>query len=163
MDHFSNFPKLNYFGRDLTDTNIRLDFLSKIKSNIALFEYTDVIDGERPEDIAFLVYGDAGLYWIILYLNERLSVDDWVMTSNQLENYIEQKYGINKIYAIHHYETTSSSELGKGVWVNSGTPFSVAITNFDYENQLNEQKRKIKLIKPRYIQQVLAEYYKAVK
>ncbi len=163
MHLFAAYPHIEYFGRELVDTTIRVDIIDKIKNNVAVFEYTDIIDGERPEDLALLIYGDAGLYWLILYLNDKTHVDDWPKNYQQLLDYTEQKYGVNKVYSVHHYETTASSDLGAGVWVNQGTPFSVAVTNYDYETKLNEAKRRIKTVKLRYLEQILAEYTESLK
>lgn len=38
-----------------------------------------------------------------------------------------------------------------------------AVTNYDYENQLNENKRPIKIIKPEYYQQIIKEFNDLVK
>lgn len=158
MEHLEAFPKLSYFGKKMTDITIRLDFINDIKDNVAIFDFVDIRDGEKPEDLAFLIYGDAGLDWLILYLNDMVRPSDWPMTDKQLRNYISQKYGAENIYEAHHYETTSSHDLGEGVWVNFGEPFSTAVSNYDYETELNEAKRKIKIVKTRYIQQITSEY-----
>lgn len=164
MDYFSAFPKITYNGTTITDITIRLDFIQRIKSNLALFEYVQLQDGQRPEDIANIYYSDPSLYWIILYIN---SVIDpyygWLLTDSQLFEYVKNKYGVDKVNSVNHYETTTQSDLGAGVWVNLGTPFCDPVTNMEYEQDLNEVKRKIKILKPSYISQVLSEYQKELR
>lgn len=54
------------------------------------------------------------------------------------------------------------SEIGTD-WVQLRTKPARAITNFEYEDQINESKRMIKLIKAKYIGQFVQEYEKALK
>ena len=88
---------------------------------------------------------------------------DWLLTEERLLEYISDKYGAENIYSTHHYETTSSSDLGEGVWVSSDEPFSTEVTNYTHESEVNEQKRQIKILKNRYVQQVLSEYDKELR
>ena len=82
------------------------------------------------------------------------------MSGDRLLDYITDKYGVGNAYAVNHYETTAESDLGAGIIVNEGTPFSMAINNFDYEDGINEAKRRIKVLSPVYVNQVVAEYNK---
>lgn len=157
--YFSSFPYIDYNGRSVKDITIRLDFLTRIKSNVSLFEHKLLKDGERPEDVALIEYGNPALYWIVLYMNDVVDpYYDWLLDEQRLYEYVVTKYGADKINSVHHYETLATNELGAGVWVSSNEPFTKPVTNFAYEESLNEQKRKIKVLKNRYIPQVLAEY-----
>jgi hypothetical protein len=158
-EFFRDYPRVKFEKEMLKDITIRLDFIRKIKDNISLFQYVQVTEGQRPEDIAFALYDDPNLYWIILFLNDMIDpYFDWPLTDKQLMTFVKEKYGVSEAYTAHHYETTSSSDLGAGVWVDFGTSFSSAVSNWDYEHELNEEKRKIKVIKPRYIAQIIREY-----
>lgn len=162
--YFSAFPQINYKNRVVQDITIRLDFLQRIKDNIALFEFRILQDGERPEDVALDVYGDTNLYWIILYMNDIIDpYHDWLLTEERLLEFITAKYGAENVYAVHHYETNDQSELGAGVWASLGTPFIDPVTNYDYEASLNEEKRTIKVLKNDYVSQVIAEYKKELR
>lgn len=162
--YFSRFPTITHNSLTIQDITVRLDFLKKIKENVTTYDYKILSDNERPEDVAQYYYNDPNLYWIVLYMND---VTDpyygWILSDDRLYDYIVAKYGAESVYDTHHYETTSSHELGEGIWVNSTEPFSSEITNFDYEKQLNEEKRKIKILKDKYISQVLVEYNNALK
>jgi hypothetical protein len=163
MAYFDGFPNTLFNGQNLTNITVRLNFLTQIQSNAALFQYFFVQDGDRPEDIAFQAYGDSNLYWIVLWLNNIIDPYlEWPQTSEQLMEYVQNVYGVENVYATHHYESIAGSNLPLGTWVNLGTPFSQAVTNFDYENNVNEGKRKIKLLYPGYLPQVLQEYNSAL-
>jgi hypothetical protein len=159
MEYFSQFPTIEYDGKKLKNITARVDFLKRIKNNVALFQNIIIPDDKRPEDIAQIYYGDSTLYWIILYINDIINpYFDWPLNEDQLVNYIKEKYGVENVYSTKHYVTTEESELGEGVVVNFGTPFSREVTNYEYEFDLNEDKRKIKLLKRSFIPQVLTEF-----
>lgn len=158
-EYFSAFPKINYDGETVKDITIRLDFLNKIKGNISLFEHVQVIASQKPEDLALIHYGDTNLYWIILFMNDIIDpYYDWLLTEDQLVNFIKTKYGVESVYAVHHYETTSFSDLGEGIIQNGTEPFVTPISNFTFESRINDAKRKIKILKRQYIKQVIDEY-----
>lgn len=158
-EFFSSFPKINYDGNTVKDITIRLNFLNNIKSNINLFEHVQIFTGQRPEDIALKYYNDTNLYWIVLFMNDIVDpYYDWLLTEEQLMNFIKGKYGAESIYSVHHYETTTQSDLGAGVIQNSTEPFITPISNLIYETRINESKRKIKVLKRQYIEQIIEEY-----
>lgn len=157
--YFESFPLTVYNNQDITNILIRLDFLNKIKDNAVLYDDLQIEDGETAEDLADLIYGDSNLFWVILWSNNVINpFRDWLLSADQLMLFVQEKYGEENIYNPHHYETTSSSDLGAGIWVNFGTPFITTISNYDYEAGLNEAKRKIKIMRPNYISQILQEY-----
>lgn len=157
MELFSGFPTINYNGQLIKDITIRLDFIRRIKDNISIFQFVQIKSGERPEDIANKYYKDPNLYWIVLFMNDVIDpYYDWLLTDDQLYKYAVGKY--TNIYATHHFETTANSDLGPGIIVDNLAPFSTPVTNLEYEQSINESKRKIKILKSAYIQQVLSEY-----
>lgn len=164
MEYFTSFPKTTYNNEDIVNICTRLDFLTKIKDNAVLFEELQLNEGETPEEIAQLAYKDPNLFWIILWANDVVDPFlEWCMSDSQLLTYVQEKYGIGEEYSVHHYETTSSSDLGEGIWVDYGTSFSTSVSNYSYEQEINETRRKIKLIRPELITQVIEEYREALK
>lgn len=160
-EFFSSFPTITYNKTQLKDLTVRLDFIKNVKSNVTVFEYFLLRDGQRPEDVATIYYGNPHLYWIVLFINDKIDpYYDWLLTDDQLYKFVVNKYGVENLYTIHHYETTSQSDLGEGVWVNQGTIYSTPVSNYTYEQKLNEEKRKIKLLKRSYLQQVISEYHR---
>ena len=88
----------------------RVKLRAGIKNGLFLFDKYDVIEGERPEDIAFKYYGDSKLHWVILMTN---NVTDryyqWPMTQPQFQEFLEDKY--DNPDGIHHYEITRTSGI----------------------------------------------------
>jgi len=168
MSYFKRFPKIpyDYTGdRDLrvfTHLLKRVKVRSLAKENTYNFDYYDIQDGETPEMIAHKYYGDAQLHWTILIANDIQDYyTDWPMGVARFEQYLVSKYG-NNIYGTHHYEITQSSgsstvniDIGSD---NTGHPTAVEVTNYEYESALQDQKRKIRLIDPNYINDFVAEF-----
>ena len=118
----------------------------------------DVKEGETPERLADKFYGDSNYHWVILHVNEIIDPRfDWPLTTYQLEQYVGSKYGVANVQATHHWED------GSGNWVNNTYPSATAISNYVYEEDLNEDKRRIKILKPRYLAAVETEFDNKIK
>lgn len=158
MLYFNNFGKIIFDGKEITNILTRVDFFNQIKNNAALYDYLQIQDGETPEDLALLIYGDSNLFWLILWANNIVDSNlEWPLTDSQLLTIMQEKYGEENVYSVHHYETTEQSDLGAGVIVNQGTPFSVSVSNYTFEHRENEKKRKIRIINKAYVSQIIDE------
>ena len=134
--------------------NVRI--LKEVLSNITLYDEYDVKDGETPEIIAEKVYGNALYHWVILLVNERYDgILDFPQPDRVIDQLIIDKYGVENIDGIHHYVKEVD---GKFYEVSSDVAGATVVTNKDYEYTLNESKRRIKLISPTLVSQVLNEY-----
>ncbi len=174
MAYFDRFPLMAY---DVAaDGNYKLlpNILKRVKlrtglaSGSFLFDAYDVIDGEKPEDIAFKVYGDPELHWIILMTN---NVTDrfyqWPLTQPQFQEHLKDKYGAGNEDAVHHYENTQASgptsssgpnDFSHKVEVNSDDGDPDIITNRIYEQRLQDQYRAIRLLDPKYLDTFVEEF-----
>lgn len=125
-----------------------------------------MIDGDTPESIAFKHFGNAELHWVILITN---NITDrfygWPLTVEQFETYVNDKY--TNPDGTHHYEITQSSgkTAGEGptdfshlVEVNSTVSGATAVSNREYEQRLQDQKRQIKLLNPAYLSLFIEEF-----
>jgi hypothetical protein len=140
----------------------------------AIFTKYKVRGNDRPDNVAQELYGDPNLDWVVLASNNILNVyDEWPMTQVNFENYLLDKYGtFTDINAIHHYETTEVKNKSGAVVVAAGlevdSNFSVTyfdasvegydtkypvtpVTNYDYEAKIQDDKRNIFTLKPRYL------------
>ena len=140
----------------------------------AIFTKYKIRGNDRPDNVAQELYGDPNLDWVILASNNILNVyDEWPMTQVNFENYLLDKYGtFTEINAIHHYETTEVKNKSGAVVVTAGlevdSNFSVtyfdasvegydtkypvtSVTNYDYEVKIQDDKRNIFTLKPRYL------------
>lgn len=158
MNLFRNFPNVDYRIGDLTFNTTDLTRFAVIDT-AALDEITSLVnytipDGERPDQTSYMLYNDVQFTWTILFVNQIRDIwTGWPLSQNDLTDYIENKYGsiAQAQTALHHHETP------EGVRVFSPSFGSRAITNYDYEFELNESKRNIRVITPQYINQATQE------
>lgn len=125
-----------------TIQDITTRFILKPKSNgfgiTSFLEYL-IKDWESPENIAYKLYGSCEYVWVILLCNDIINpFTDWLLTNEELEELIAQKYG-DKANAVHHYELN-------GIVYTEKMPNAIVVTNAQYEYDKNEKKRKIKVL-----------------
>ena len=165
--YFSKFPYIVYDSVGNGDfkivTNLlrRVAIRSKVKANTLFFDTYDVKEGETPEMVAHKLYGDPELHWIVLLVNNVTErYHQWPKNTNQFLAYINDKY--SDVDATHHYEisqvsgdTTIKIDIGTD---NTGHSGASAVTNFEYEEALEDKKRSIRLLDPAYIGSFVAEF-----
>jgi len=147
--YFKNIP-LTFFTLDngksaqlVTSIFYRALIDDRVKSNFSLYDEYDVVDGETPEIIADRFYNNSQLHWVILMYNDIIDPRyDWVLSTNNLNLYCSSKYTNSQ--ATHHYEDS------QGNWVNSTHPGATPISNFMYEEKINESKRRIRVCRYYY-------------
>jgi len=170
--YFSFFPKLAYdLSGDKTDNLVtdlfnRVKVREKILNQLTLYSTYDVVDGDTPESLAYKYYGSTQYHWIILLINNITDrYYDWPLTIEQFETYLNDKY-INPD-GVHHYEITQSSGEINGlgpsdnthkIEVNSTVAGATAVTNRDYEERLQDQKRQIKILDATFLQPFIEEF-----
>ena len=141
------------------------------------FEQYLIEGDDRPDNVASKVYGDANLDWVVLTTNNVINVrDEWPMSQNDLQNYLTNKYTTAELSYIHHYETLkivdSSQKLiqPKGITVEEGHSITFidrgvskteskieSITYLQHEINLNDKKREINVLQPRYVELYLRD------
>ena len=164
--YFENFPVIIYKNKDVTNLLRRIAIRSKVKTNTLFFDTYDVKEGETPEIIADKLYGDPQLHWVIMIVNNIVDrYHGWPMFGNQFLDYVNEKY--SNPSAIHHYEIAQSSG-DTTVKINIGTdntdyPTATAITNFEFEQTDQDNKRKIRLLDPRFTDDFVADFKELMK
>ena len=167
--YFSAFPKIYYDAAGQGDyklvTNLlrRVQIKEGLKESAALFDLYDIQGEDTPESVSEQYYGDQKFYWIILLFNNvKDRFYDWPMTSVQFEAYINEKY--SDVNGIHHYEVaqssgaTSSFDDSHKIQVNSTVSGATSVTNYDYEQRLQDKKSRIKLIRPEFLELITEEF-----
>ena len=167
--YFANFPLIPYDsvgnGNFKLGTNLlkRVAVRTKVRTNTALYDTYDVKEGETPEILADKLYDDVELHWVILLVNNVTDrYHQWPKNTNQLLAYVNDKY--SNVDATHHYEisqvsgdTTIKIDIGTD---NTDYPTASIVTNYEYEEDLQDKKRKVRLLDPTYIGAFVAEYEK---
>ena len=175
--YFRQFTKgyydLNNNGNEklVTDLMTRVKVREKVINEISLYDKYDVPSGERPEDTAFKHFGSAKYHWVILLTNNITDAYyDWPMKEQDFETFIRDKY--SNPDAIHHYEVTTSSgkTTGNGpddyshkIEVNSDASGAQSVSNREYEQRLQDEKRSIKLLNPAYLTTFVQEFNNLVR
>ena len=165
--YFNNFPTIPYDSKgtgefkDVKNLLRRVGIRAKVKSNTMLYDTYDVKNGETPESIAFKLYDDAELHWVVMLVNNITDrFHDWPLSEAQFLNFVNEKY--SNPNAIHHYEIEQESgdtsikiDIGTS---NSDYPLATAITNYEYEQEEQDNKRKIRLLDPSFIDSFVDEF-----
>ena len=185
--YFRNLPNFEYVnrtgdGKNISDYTAVKNLFKKGKlrediiENLTLFEKYTIQGDDRPDNVAYEIYGDATLDWVVLTSNNIINVyDEWPMSQQSFDTYLNDKYfyNANTIYAgIHHYESKEVKNsdgvviFPKGLKVNSTQTVSyydfsnekqvtinvaVPVTNYEYEEKLNDDKRNIFILKNEYL------------
>ena len=190
FDYVSRLSKAQNISDYIRVKNLfkRTKISEQIFSDITFFTKYQIVSDERPDNVAFKVYGDSNLDWMVLVANNIINVQqEWPLEHTSYYNYLIGKYGSDAaLQNIHHYETreiknsTGKIVVPKGLEVPSDfsitffdsglgvqqtvtTEIVTEITNQVYEDRLNDDKRNINLIKPRFIGLVIEEMEKLMK
>jgi hypothetical protein len=172
--YFDSFPVIVYDSvgngtyKDVTNILRRVAMRSKIKQNTWIYDTYDVKEGETPEMIADKLYNDPELHWVILIVNDITDrYHQWPMTTPQFLAFINDKY--DNVDDVHHYEIAQSSgntatkiEVYQNSALYTGDSDFYAsastVTNFEYEESVQDEVRKIRLLDPLYIDQFVTEF-----
>ena len=171
--YFRSFPIIPYDSvgdlqfKDVTNLLRRVGLRAKLKSNTSLYDTYNVKEGETPEMVAFKLYGDSELHWIILIVNDITDrYHQWPMNFSQFNEYLNDKY--SNPDGIHHYETTQSSgdtkvkiQIENDVDEDAYTGLT-PVTNREYEESEQDAKRTIRLLDPSFVDQFVDEYKKLI-
>ena len=142
-----------------------------IFDEVTAFEKYSVEGDERPDQVAYDFYNDAGLDWVILTTNNIIHVrDEWPMGGQDFLTFLNEKYTDQQLSNIHHYETKilrdSRGRLiqPEGLKVKSDhsitfldngvlrTESSIKqVTFLEHETDLNDAKRNISILKSEYL------------
>ena len=169
MAYFKYFNEIGYdLSREDEGLKIRsiTNVLNRVRkkleiTNAAIFEQYFVNDGDRADTLAYQYYDDSTLHWIIMYANYMTNpYYDWPLTYFDLQKYVAKKY--DNINGIHHYEDSDGNVVDAPNTIISPSGRTSgpadAITNFVYEERLNDQKRVIDIIRVEYVEQIVNEF-----
>ena len=168
MTYFSKYPVYQYDLEDtqtrklITDIVRRVQMKANVKANTQVFDTYTVKEGEQPDIVADKYYGDSTLHWIIVLVNNITSRYDWPLDQVALSQFVNDKYA-NPNGTHHHEINATSGDTTKKLTVSSDTDGATAITNYEYEQTLNDNKRQIRLLDRAYIQQFTRDFERLIK
>ena len=146
-----------------------------LQNVFTLFNKYEISEGERPDQIAQKIYGSVEYDWVVLVTANIINYQDqFPLTSQQLWEYVEEKYG-NAANDIRYYVTKEVKDafgrliLPAGLVVdkdftipNPDAPGNIlnpttGVSNWDYETEKNDEKKTIYVLKRDYLNQFLTD------
>ena len=150
-----------------------------IFQDLTFFTKYEIVGNDRPDNVAFKEYNDSNLDWVVLQSNNIINIQtEWPLSQRDFDRYMLEKYSTydNLYNGIHHYETVETKN-SKGVVIIPGgqqvpsdysvtfyddkleqmitSSEKVTVTNYQYEEKIQENKRNIFLLKPDYLPVIL--------
>ena len=148
-----------------------------IFGNVSFFTKYNIIGDDRPDNVAYKEYDDSSLDWVVLLSNNIINIQsEWPLPQRDFDRYVLEKYETyEKLNAVHHYETKECKNSVDAVVVPEGlqvdsdysvtyydwylggeitkssSDIVVEVTNYEYESKLEDAKRSIYLLKPKYL------------
>lgn len=148
-----------------------------IFQDLSTFQKYQIKGDDRPDNVAEDFYQDSSLDWLVLTSNNIINIQtEWPMTQRDFDRFLLDKYGTYaNLESTHHHETLEVKNskgvvmLEKGLEVESDFSFSyydwwlkeqktvatanlvTEVTNYQYEEKIEDAKRNIFLLKVRYL------------
>ena len=148
-----------------------------IFQDLSTFQKYQIKGDDRPDNVAEDFYQDSSLDWLVLTCNNIINVQtEWPMSQRDFDRFLLDKYGTYaNLESTHHHETLEVKNskgvvmLEKGLEVESDFSFSyydwwlkeqktvatanlvTEVTNYQYEEKIEDAKRNIFLLKTRYL------------
>ena len=152
-----------------------------IYQNLTFFKKYSIVGDDRPDNVASQVYEDSTLDWLILLANNIINIqNEWPLPQEDFNRYLLDKYNddYDEIYnKVHHFETIEVKDSNDVVIIPEGLEVSEdfsttyydyfigglttannitrPVTNYQYEEKLENKKREIFILKPEYISVVM--------
>ena len=124
-------------------------------------------EGERPDTVAMNLYGDVKYTWVVLLMNNIISLYDWPMTNSEFEPYLIGKYGSltnsqnqgtrtdAAWSAAKFYYTTEGDRVDATTYAGLGTRQGTTNTPYTQEVEDNDTRRTIKVVSRRFLPGIL--------
>ena len=184
-NYFRKLPDFEYVSR-LPDAKIS-DYITvknlfkknelrpDIFNDATVFTEYQIKGDDRPDNVAFEIYNDSTLDWLVLLSNNIINIQtEWPLLQNDFDRFLLDKYETyEKLNEVHHYETqeikdsngviivpqglqvasdysiTYWDDTVRGYVVQSNVPQPV--TNYQYESDIENRKRNIHILKEIYL------------
>lgn len=173
MAIFDFYPKISYNNTNATNIVVGIEVIKNYLQDYTKFYNYTIRDGERADMLAYRVYGDSTLDWVIYLCNNVLDpYKDWILSDKDFYNYLADKYNMdpyklasttnNDTIAYYYYKglpSDSPSDIAAVNYTMTPTTFDmlgspagwVAKSVWEYETEINESKRNINILKPVYL------------
>ena len=151
-----------------------------IFQSLTFFTKYSIEGDDRPDNVANKVYDNSDLDWVILLANNITHIPtEWPMAQNDFDRFLLDKYdNYDTLYnGVHHHETIEVKDSNEVTIVREGLEVSSdftqtyydyyaaemktasnitrPVTNYEYEEKLENKKREIFVLKQEYLTVIL--------
>jgi len=158
----------------------RASLREDIYQNLTFFTKYPIEGDDRPDNVAQKVYENPSLDWLILLANNITHIPtEWPMSQIDFDEFLLEKYGdYNTLYnGVHHHETIEVKDRNEVIIVRAGlevnsdftqtyydyydaemktkSNITRPVTNYEYEEKLENKKREIFILKQEYLTVIL--------
>lgn len=95
---FKGFPQIRYkFGNENSETlfqnlSVYVDIIDQIKDDTSFYLKYNILDGDRPDQVSQNLYGNTDYYWTFFFLNDKLKLRGWPLSSSELTEKVRKRY-----------------------------------------------------------------------
>lgn len=181
---FRQYPVTDYYfdkkDEKFATRNIflKVALMEHIRDNPSVLQRYVLNSDETPDVLAYKLYKNPDLYWVILMANDVVDPKDWVMSDGQFNAYIHEKYetGDDVAYTVRNGEVSS---IVSNRYMVEKNPFGTVDSNPDssltdpstyslisekeLEYNENEGKRTVLAIKPEFITAFIKDFERKIK
>ena len=165
MSYFNELPNIRYSAGTLGSSSNgdvvlvkNLFRRAKLRDDMinaaTAFQYYQIEDNERPDQIAKKAYDDSNLDWVVLITNNITNINEqWPLDNESFYKYLLDKYGSDEeIQAVRHTETLkvtdeydrlvvpekviTDKDLTQDVVVGSGGGLDYTLSSFPVANEI---------------------------
>ena len=176
FDYVSRLPNAKISDYVTVKNFFKRGFLREdIFQELSFFTKYKIKGDDRPDNVAWNFYQESTLDWLVLTCNNIINIQtEWPLKQTDFDRFLLDKYETHeKLNDIHHYETIEIKNTDGNVLLKEGlevdksfsmtyydditkkqvtpTVFTKEITNYQFEEKIENEKRNIYLLKPRYL------------
>lgn len=144
-----------------------------------------LLTGERPDQLAHMIYGDSNLWWIVFIINN-ITANDWPLSDDELQIEMEKKYTrweLEQTYG--HFNPHRVPSVGWSYFEADGKKIDYSFNKDEFNNPnpnfrisnsngerrtlrqqletINEQKRRVKVLRKQFVRDFLNDFQKRIR
>jgi hypothetical protein len=179
--YFRPFPKVEYDLKKnklpllLTNVTARYKIRDVLKDKVAIYYDYIIKDSDRPDLIAYKYYDDETLDWLIYLVNDIIDpYYDWPLQQDAFNKYMTTLYGSVSVAqaTVFEYRKILNKQtvlfdgtiiperyvvVDQNVYSGLAANMRSEIDAYEYYEEQNNKKRKIRLLDRRFAQDVKSE------
>jgi len=117
--YFKRFPKIKYDfpqleGLEVQDIFRRVQFTEKTLNDDKNFESYVVKEGQTPDKVAEMFYGDPNFWWLVLFCNNIIDIEnEWPRSVRELDKLFSSFLTGNSYYLMEHLDAREGDIIVK--------------------------------------------------